>query len=41
VLSGVTDHDCALPPDVAPDYTIDTIASLPDLIGSHAIVKEG
>ena len=41
VLSGVTDHDHVLPSDLAPDYTIDTIASLPDLIASHAIVKGG
>ena len=41
VLSGVTDRDHALPPNLEPDHTIDTIADLPGLVTPKDIQDGG
>jgi HAD superfamily hydrolase (TIGR01450 family) len=41
VLSGVTDHDHALPSELQPDYTIATIAELPSLVMPDQTEKGG
>jgi HAD superfamily hydrolase (TIGR01450 family) len=41
VLSGVTDYDHALPPNLQPDHTIATIADLPALVTPEDVENEG
>lgn len=41
VLSGVTDRDQALPPELQPDHTITTIADLPGLVTPEYVGNRG
>ncbi len=41
VLSGVTDHYGPLPPELRPDYTIATIADMPELMSLEASENRG